>query len=138
MEKEKGPQRKSPEVHGKGFKTVDSLAHALPSIDVKWLRDDIEISLEILKAKGFTGAEEGVEFDEHGLLVGTYSPNSLVASLKLRTKDDFAILSEKLGEGRNFDTNFTFDPETRKGTVTCTLKKHALVPKLYQHPNRER
>lgn len=124
---------KSPALRGDGFHTIDSLASEFPAINVEEVREGIEASLKMMYARGYTGVEEEVEFDKDDLLVGTYDQRSLISGIGLRTKVDLMNLFSKLGEGRNFDAHFVYDPATRKGKISCTLKKHDLVPKMYSY-----
>jgi len=123
---------------GDGFQAVDSLANEFPKIDVEKVRNEIETALKQIELKGYTGVEEEIEFDEHGLLVGKYHHQSFVTGVRLRTKDDLMKLFDKIGEGRNFDAHFWFDSATRKAKISCTLKKHTLVPKIYTYQGRIR
>ncbi len=134
MEREKKPS--TPRVQGSGFETAETISTEFPGLNVEAVRQSIAFLLAQVSKSGYTGIEEEIEFDKHGLPEGTYRLDSIMNILDLRTKNDIERFVQSVGDGENFDVYFVFNPETKRARLGCTLKKHALVPNLYTFESR--
>jgi hypothetical protein len=68
---------------------------------------------------------EEIRFDEHGLIDGALSEDSVISATKLREFSDLKLFMDKIAEASDFDARIEFDPATRVAVFSFTLKKHA-------------
>ena len=126
MSSENGMEKSA---HGDSFTTPDSLSHSFPLLDIQEVRRDIAASLKELESEGYTGIQESAYFDEYGLLTRAQK-GSIFSELKIQTRVDIEEFMSKIGEGCNFDGNFSFDAGTGKAVFSFTTKRHRQKPNM--------